>query len=129
MLTKRYILIVDDDQAIVQAMMRSFMAKRHDLYEPIVAMDGYEALKTLQSRVIDCIVLDLKMSNLNGLELLYMLQKSPHLKKIQVVVSSGFIDESMEDELCILGVSNILKKPYSMEQLIETVDDLMLHLT
>jgi CheY-like chemotaxis protein len=129
MIEKRNILIVDDDQVIVQMIMRSFMSRRHEAYEPFVAMDGYEALKTLYERKIDCIILDLKMSNLNGLEVLYVLRQQEYLRNIPVVISSGFIDQSMEEELSTLGVFGILKKPYSMDQLIETVDDVILHPT
>ena len=122
---KRNILLVEDEPDTMQTMLNSLLSKRQKYYEPLVAIDGYEALDFMINKQIDLVVLDLNMSNLNGLEVCQHKFNDPDMKDIPVIVSSAFVDESMEEQLRSLGVVYFLKKPYKMDVLLQKIDELM----
>lgn len=86
------ILLVDDDDVAVEAVLRSF--KKHQIEFPVtVAEDGYEALmvlrgqhetQTLQKPYI--VLLDLNMPRMNGFEFLQAVRSDPALKESVVFV-------------------------------------------
>ncbi|HLF17767.1 MAG TPA: response regulator [Candidatus Omnitrophota bacterium] len=122
---KQCILLVEDEQDTMQTMLNSLLTKRHDQYEPLVAIDGYEALDFLFNKQIDLVVLDLNMSNLNGIEVCQHKFNDKDLRHIPVIISSAFLDPSMEVQLRSLGIQHFLKKPYKMEVLLAKIDELM----
>ena len=122
---KRHILLVEDEPDTLQAMLKTLITKRQKNYEPLVADDGYEAIDYMINKKIDLIVLDLNMSNMNGLEVCQHKFKDPDMKDIPIIVSSAFVDESMEEQLRSLGVMHFLKKPYKMEVLLQKIDELL----
>lgn len=61
------ILIVDDDPSIV-GMLRKFLAKQG--YEPLVAQSGKEALSAVRRAHPAIVLLDVRLPDANGLELL-----------------------------------------------------------
>jgi len=122
---KRNILLVEDEPDTLQSMLNSILSKRQKYYEPLVAIDGYEALDFMINKQIDLVVLDLNMSNLNGLEVCQHKFNDSDMKDIPVIVSSAFVDASMEEQLRSLGVVHFLKKPYKMDVLLQKIDELL----
>jgi DNA-binding NtrC family response regulator len=103
-LTKR-ILVVDDDQGILD----SFEVLLGDRYDLIKAENGYEALRILESDPPQLIFLDIKMSGIDGIDILKKLQKEQ--KKVEVVVITAIDQEKTEEEARSLGIIDYLKKP------------------
>jgi CheY-like chemotaxis protein len=126
MARKRSILLVEDEQDTLQSLVNSIIKHRYHQYEPVVAVDGFEALETLFNKHIDLVILDLNMSNLNGLEVCQYKYNDRDIRSIPVIISSAFLDESMEEQLRSLGVTHFLKKPYKMEGLLDLIDELMM---
>lgn len=125
MTNKPSILIVEDDQDTMQHLLKGLLSKRRDQYDPVVCVDGWEAIEIIEQRAITILVLDLDMANLNGIETLQEMRKREWLGKIPVIISSGYIDESMKEQLASFGVHHYLKKPYPMKELIDTIDGLL----
>jgi CheY-like chemotaxis protein len=119
---KPIILIAEDDQDTMQNMLKGLLSKRRLMYDALVCVDGLEALEIIETHRVDCLILDLDMGNLNGIETLQELKTRGRLKGITVIVSSGHIDESMVMQLESLGVGYYLKKPYPLSALLEQVD-------
>lgn len=69
MLQKRCILFVDDEEDVLKVIVRKVLMHYADIYEPLVAHDGYDALSYLREKDIAIAVLDIQMHNLNGVEL------------------------------------------------------------
>ncbi len=103
-LTKR-ILVVDDDQGILD----SFEVLLGDQYDLVKAENGYEALRILESNPPQLMFLDIKMSGIDGIDILKKLQKEQ--KKVEVVVITAIDQEKTEEEAKSLGVIEYLKKP------------------
>src|ERR1044071_3804114 len=79
--------------------------------------DASEALKLLQERRIDLVLLDLGLPGMNGLELLRQLKESPETESIPVIVLTAW--NSTTDKLrgFELGAVDYLTKPFDSAEL------------
>ncbi|WP_343568269.1 response regulator transcription factor [Sphingobacterium sp.] len=87
--------IVDDDQLIVE-LLQDYLNMQQDLKVVLAATSGQECLDSLQniSAEIDLLLVDLKMAQMNGIELIkHLRDRHPEIKII--VVSSHYQDSSL----------------------------------
>ncbi|HVZ89060.1 MAG TPA: HAMP domain-containing protein [Polyangia bacterium] len=114
--TKRLLVIEDNDrerQSIVELLS-------HDDIEIAGAATGQEALAMLRDRRFDCCVVDLRLPDMSGFELLGELQAEPALRDIPVVVFTGKeLDEKEESRLRSVAKSIVLKDVQSPERLLD----------
>jgi HAMP domain-containing protein/CheY-like chemotaxis protein/signal transduction histidine kinase len=113
---KRLLVVEDNDierRSIVDLL-------DHDDIELTAVASGGEALQALLDRPHDCVVLDLRLPDMNGFELLERLQAEPALRDLPVVVFTGkqltYDDES---RLKTMAKSIILKDVQSPERLLD----------
>ena len=83
------ILVVDDEPRARSAITRLL---KHEGYEVTGAENGRAALDSLGVATPDLILLDLMMPELDGLEMLEILQKDPRWKSLPVVVLTAMSD-------------------------------------
>jgi two-component system, NtrC family, response regulator AtoC len=109
------ILIVDDDEQIRNLLVDYF---RHLSYEVLFAADGAEALKKLSQKNIDCIISDLVMPDMNGLELLKQVrsQKFRSQKfKLPFLIITGYPTIETAIEVMKEGAYDYITKPLQLE--------------
>jgi len=114
--TKRLLVVEDNDierQSIVELL-------GYKDIELATATSGGEAIETMQQKKFDCVVLDLRLPDMTGFELLERLHANPSFSKIPVVVYTGK-DLSVEEQLKLksLAKSIILKDVQSPERLLD----------
>src|SRR5215472_16010434 len=84
--SRRRLLVVEDDAAD-QLSIRALL--EHDDIEIESAFSGEEALNSLHEQVFDCVVLDLRLPDISGFEVLEGLSRDPALRDIPIVVFTG----------------------------------------
>ncbi len=114
--TKRLLVVEDNDlerQSIVELL-------NHDDIEISTASTGREAIDKLLDQPVDCCVLDLRLPDMSGLELLEKVQAEPALRDIPIVVFTGK-DLSREEEaqLRTVAKSVLVKDVQSPERLFD----------
>jgi CheY-like chemotaxis protein/HAMP domain-containing protein len=114
---RKYLLIVDDDPAERMSVAELL---RNDDVEILGAGDGAAALSALEAHPIDCVVLDLKLPDMSGFEVLQYMSTSPSLRDIPVVVFTGR-ELSNEEDLKIreLARTVVVKGVESPERLLD----------
>src|SRR4051812_8254192 len=108
---KRIILLVEDD-ADLRGMFRvALLLEGFDVRD---AADGYEALRLLEQGGTDLVVLDLRMPRIDGLTV---------LKDIRVLYQDlpVLVVTAAPGDLSHLDVQCVLKKPITLDQLVQTV--------
>lgn len=112
------LLVVDDEPGIREVMALMLIAGGHHC---IAAADGEEALAdVVKHEEIQGVITDLHMPKMDGLALLRRLREErPNLP---VVVCTGHVTDECRHELAELGVTSILPKPYTVEQLLECIE-------
>jgi len=112
----RTILVVDDAKAVRDLAKQALAPLGATLVE---ATNGYNALFAMEKSLPDLLVLDVKMPIMDGLELLTMMRSNPTLRNVAVVMLTSPTDHGCLPQLTALGVSAILKKPFTSADLAE----------
>jgi CheY-like chemotaxis protein len=114
--TKR--LLVIEDNEIERAAVVDLLAYKD--IEIVTAGTGAEALSVLDSLPVDCVVLDLRLPDMSGFELLEVLGGRPSLASIPVVVFTGKdLSAKEEERLNTMAKSIVLKDVRSAERLLD----------
>jgi CheY-like chemotaxis protein/signal transduction histidine kinase len=114
---RKQLLVVEDDPA-QQLSIEALLG--HDDIEVVLASTGADALAAVEERAFDCLVLDLRLPDMTGFELLDKLGKLPFRNELPVVVFTGKDLTPEEDaRLHMLARSVIVKDVESPERLLD----------
>jgi HAMP domain-containing protein/CheY-like chemotaxis protein/signal transduction histidine kinase len=113
----RQLLVVEDDPGEQLSIAELI---QHDDVEITMVGTGGAALEAMRDRAFDCVVLDLKLPDMSGFELLGQLQQEERLRDTPVVVFTGReLSEEEEGELRRKAKSIVLKGVRSPERLLD----------
>ena len=114
---KPVILLVDDEDTI-----RLFLEKtlRDEGYEALTAATGEEALDLASKELPDLVLLDLKLPDINGIEVLKRIKES--IPEIVVVMLTAFGDIETAVSAIKRGAFDFVSKPVNLEQLLLTIE-------
>jgi len=110
------ILIVDDDDSIRKTFFL-ILEKDYGIYSE---KDPLEALKNFKKEKIDLIITDLKLPNINGLEMIERFRKSGY--RGEVILISAYPDLINLEELNSLSVGHFFVKPLDLDSLNRSID-------
>jgi two-component system OmpR family response regulator len=115
---RRRVLFVEDEPVIRQSYQRFFAAR----YEAAFAGTGAEALRLAQAQTPDVAVLDMRLPDTDGIELIRRLREIR--PALPVIVTSAYT--SLEPQLKALDVphSGYLVKPFDLAELADRIDGL-----
>jgi CheY-like chemotaxis protein len=111
-------LLVVEDNEIERRSIVELLS--HDDVEIHTAATGAEAIDTLLDRPFDCCVLDLRLPDMTGFELMGKLQAEPTLREIPIVVFTGKdLSSGEEQQLRTVAKSVLVKDVQSPERLFD----------
>lgn len=111
------ILVVDDDSAIHESCCRVL---REGGYCVDSALSGEGAMRKLQEKLYDLILLDIKMADMDGIKTLEALKRK--VPDISVVMFTGYPSFKTVRDSMRLGALDYLEKPFTPSELLDTVD-------
>jgi len=110
------LLLVDDEEAYVNILSKR-LAKRD--FKVSTALSGVQGIQALREQEFDVAVLDLKMEDMDGIEVLKVFKKmSPNLS---VIMLTGHGSEEAAREGIQFGAFDYLTKPCELEELVEKI--------
>jgi CheY-like chemotaxis protein len=115
-------LIVDDSVSVRRTMEQLMQDAGYDVAS---ARDGIEALGELQKRIPDVVLVDLEMPRMNGLDFTNALRNQNATKHTPVVMITSRFTAKHHQLAMNAGVDVFLTKPYSEEQLLNAIGDLL----
>jgi DNA-binding NtrC family response regulator len=110
------VLLVDDEEGYVNVLAKR-MAKRQ--VDVSIALSGSEAIQTLRKKDFDVAVVDLKMEDIDGIEVLKIFKKM--VPELPVVMLTGHGSEKAARDGLALGAFDYLTKPCDLEDLLSTI--------
>ena len=113
------ILIVDDNEMMVKTLQDILRIKG---YEVEAAYSGSEALEKAENKLFDCVISDIKMPGLNGVELYRAIKtRQPELPVILITAYAAdeLVKEGLEE-----GVIAVLTKPLDLNLLLNFLSTL-----
>lgn len=114
---RKHILVVDDSSM----MLKMVKEHLHDRYDVATAVSGKIALKFLERKKTDLILLDYEMPDEDGPAVLEKLRASYRTKDIPVVFLTGVTERSKLMNALVLKPQGYLLKPIDREKLRDTV--------
>ena len=115
------VLVVDDEYEISELLLEIFAENFH----AVKASNGLEALEQLKRNTFDIIVSDLKMPELNGMEMYYrLLEEFPEYSK-RIVFTTGIISDLETQEFLKKYNLPHLRKPFKMKDLFSAVSSII----
>ncbi len=118
-------LLIVDDEPIARSNLRHALAREG--YAVEVAANGEEALALLARQEFDCIVTDLKMDRMDGMQLLHEAGKVAPETKFIVVTGYATVDTAVQ--ALKTGAVHYLSKPIDLKELREAVRSVLLSRT
>ena len=115
------ILLVDDDIEIC----RYLKSELSDWYRFVICNNGKEALKQLLSDDFDLVVSDVVMPEMDGITLLKNIKGNANISHVPVIMLTSKSEISDRLEGIKLGADAYLAKPFSLEELHLTIDNLI----
>ena len=106
------LLIVDDEQSYRQLLSLVFEGDKHTIR---TAMNGREAVEMLKIKPAEVIITDVKMPDMNGIELLRAAREL--LPDVGVVLMTAFATVETAREAFKLGADDFIQKPFDVEEL------------
>lgn len=112
------ILVVDDNPAIL-ALIESALEEK---YNVIAVTSGMRALRYLESKTADLVLLDVEMPIMDGIQTLQKIREKPLLSRMPVVFLTARKDGHTVAEGFQLGISDYITKPFEAEDIIERIE-------
>jgi len=120
---KTKMLIVDDEWLIADSLAAMEEWEARDIEIVGVAANGYEAIRLLEAQRVDLVLSDIRMPDMDGLQLLqYIYEEMPGT---QVILISGYGDFAYARTALRFGAKGYILKPIDTDELLETVDRLL----
>ncbi len=115
---RKHVLVVDDDFRMLKLIKRYL----DDSYDVATAINGKVALKFLESKMTNLILLDYEMPEENGPAVLEKLRANPITSNIPVIFLTGINDRKKIQQVLALKPQGYLLKPVDHGKLIEAIE-------
>jgi CheY-like chemotaxis protein len=112
------VLVVDDDRGVQQAVLEE-LANRD--YEVMVASDGDDAIRLIDSRTPDVLVLDLRLPHVSGPMVAAKINMLAHRPRVLICSAVPYAPEIATD----VGADGVLLKPFVRSDLRQEIERLL----
>ncbi len=112
------ILLVDDEKGYLNVLSNR-LSKRS--FIPTKAFSGTEAIQILRKEDFDVVVLDLKMEDMDGIEVLKVIKRM--VPDLPVILLTGHGSHTAAKEGILAGAFDYLTKPCELVELIEKIKE------
>lgn len=119
---KMKILIAEDDKPIAQIVKNQLEKEGFHVGH---YHDGKSALKAAKKQNFNMAILDVKMPEMDGFNLLQKIRKLPHYKRVPVIILTAMGSKKDILQAIRLGANDFIVKPFSPKQLVTRVWSLM----
>jgi excisionase family DNA binding protein len=117
------VLIVDDEQDIVEVLEK--ILEDEAKYEVEIAASGFAAGVTAERFRPHVILLDVHLSDIDAREVVRQVKANPDLQLTKIIALSGKVTDEEAKGLLACGFDGFLRKPFHVQQVIESVEDAM----
>jgi len=121
-MSKGKILVIDDEGIVRTSCSRALSPEG---YEVASAKNGSEGLKLLEGGKFDIVLTDLKMPDMDGIEILRKVKEK--WPETEVIIITGYQTVDTAVKSIKLGAFDYLEKPFTPDTLIAAVTNALAH--
>lgn len=126
MCTKNSKILIIDDESLNVRIVRKYLAEA-GYSDFVTTSDSTEALDLIRQEKPDCVLLDILMPEISGIDILHVMHLDPKLSSIPVVVLSAANDADVKHVCLDLGANDFLSKPVDPIELVARVRNTLLN--
>jgi two-component system, OmpR family, KDP operon response regulator KdpE len=112
---KRNILVVDDEPQITRVLKTTLSSQGYGIR---TAADGKQALQEMKSWTPDLVITDLRMPNMDGLQLCRAIRAE---SRVPIIVLSVKGEETIKVEALDAGADDYITKPFNVNELLARI--------
>ena len=115
------ILVIDDEELVIESLRRLL---KKDGYNPVVVQDGKSALEKIKEMDFDLIVSDVRMPEMDGVEIIKRIReylKQAKKKPVPEILITGYSSEDTLKEIRELKVADYIYKPFDIIDFLDIV--------
>jgi DNA-binding response OmpR family regulator len=113
---KAHILVVDDEQHVLELVKRTLEPEG---YAVTLAADGNSALAQLTERMPDLVLLDIRMPDLDGYQVLVRIREK---SDVPVIMLTGVLEPTAVGQSLGLGADDYIRKPFHQRVLLARIE-------
>lgn len=117
------ILVIDDDEQLIALLADALQLLGE--YDVLTARDGAEGLEIFFAQRPDCVVVDIRMPNLNGLQFVRAMRGDSQSENIPIVVLSALVQDRDVLEGMLSGADTYLFKPVKLDDLLSAIEQVL----
>jgi signal transduction histidine kinase len=117
-LAGRRVLVVEDNQINIEVVGQYLKFLK---IESHFVTDGLQCLEALKNNRYECILMDIQMPNLDGIQATYQIRLMDGLKDMPIIGLSAGVAESDREKGLQSGMNDFLAKPFEIEDLAKTL--------
>ena len=106
------ILVVEDDRSVREAIRRALVI---DGYEVMLSEDGHDAVAAVDARAPDCVVLDVGLPGIDGLEVCRRVRRNGNRVPILILTARDAVSDRIDG--LDAGADDYLVKPFDVGEL------------
>ena len=122
MITPLNVLLVDDEKGYLDVLSNR-LARR--FINPTKAFSGTEAIQILRKMDFHVVVLDLKMEDMDGIEVLKVIKRM--VPDLPVIILTGHGSQTAAKEGIAFGAFDYLTKPCELSELLDKIHEAFTH--
>lgn len=115
---KKHILLVDD----VATNLKCEELILRNQYQVTMVKSGREALECMQTGIPDLVLLDIRMHEMDGYEVLQHMKKDPKTAAVPVMLLTADTEQESEERGIALGAIDFIRKPIEPQLLLERIE-------
>ncbi len=119
-MTAKKILIIEDNPANLKLASDILTAEGYEVLKATEGISGFEMLKQ-NSREIDLVLLDLKLPDIDGIEIIKKIKADEKTGKIPVIVVSAHAMESDIKNSMEAGSADYITKPVNIREFLDRI--------
>lgn len=120
---QKKVLVIDDNPTIVELIRHA--VRMQGKYDVVVAYDGEQGLEQFYSERPDCVIVDVRMPNLDGYQVVRCIRGDSESANTPLIILSAMIEEDDQMTGLLSGVDEYLAKPFKPSVLCATLERVM----
>ncbi|MER3522622.1 MAG: hypothetical protein C4326_00790 [Ignavibacteria bacterium] len=117
-MAKKYNLLIVDDEEYLRTILETELSESGE-FAVDTAADGSQAINSIQRKVYDVILLDIRMPRVSGMEVLQFVHE--YSPTTQVIILTNYADIKVAIQTIKMGAYDFLAKPYDIDELFNTI--------
>jgi len=116
-------ILLVEDEAVNRLYLRHILSKHS--FTIIEARDGFEAVDAALKENPDCILMDIGLPRMDGMEAIRQIRSSQKENRVPILAVTAHAQQADKEEIMKSGADDIIHKPYKEKEILKKLQALL----